>query len=95
MPMSCPVRVRQVSAAGALPLGKSTRKVIVLRPPPDRIAFGIRSDSVRCPIGLRTVAVGKGGDLRSKISSFIFELSHRKTLIHYPLALSLWDSSEL
>lgn len=116
MPMSCPVRVRQVSATGALPLGKSTRKVIVPRTESDQIAYGIRSDrvrspirsrsesdqiaygvrldSVRCPIGLRTVMVGKGGDLWSKISSFIFELSHRKTSIHYPLALSLWDSSE-
>lgn len=95
MPMSCLVRVRQVSAAGALHLGKSTRKVIVPRTESDPFAYGVRSDSVRCPIGLRTVTVGKGGDLRSKISSFIFELSHRKTLIHYPLALSLWDSSEL
>lgn len=94
MPMSCPVRVRQVSATGALPLGKSTRKVIVPRTESDQIAYGIRSDCVRSPIGLRTVMVGKGGDLWSKISSFIFELSHRKTSIHYPLALSLWDSSE-
>lgn len=65
MPMSCPVRVRQVSAAGALPLDKSTRKVIVPRTGSDQIAFGIRSDSVRCPIRFRTVTVGKGGDLRS------------------------------
>lgn len=95
MPISCPVRVRQVSAAGALPLGKSTRKVIVPRTESDQIAYGVRLDSVRSPIRFRTVAVGKGGDLRSKISSFIFELSHRMTLIHYPLVLSLWDSSEL
>lgn len=94
MPMSCPVRVRQVSAAGALPLGISTRKVIVPRTESDQIPYGVRSGCVRCPIGLRTVTVGKGGDLWSKISSFIFELSHRKTSIHYPLALSLWDSSE-
>lgn len=62
MPMICPERVRHVSAAGALPLCKSTRKVIVPRSESDQIAFGIRSDSVRSPIGLRTVAVGKGGD---------------------------------
>lgn len=66
MPMSCPVRVRQVSAAGALPLGKSTRKVIVPRSESDQIAFGVRSDSVRKPIGLRTVsdrvAFGDGGE---------------------------------
>lgn len=71
------------------------RNPIRSRTESDQIASAVRLDSVRCPIGLRTVAVGKGGDLRSKISSFIFELSHRKTSIHYPLALSLWDSSEL
>jgi len=26
-----------------------------LRPPPNRIAFGVRSDCVRCPIRLRSV----------------------------------------
>lgn len=63
MPMSCPVRVRQVSAAGALPLGKSTRKVIVPRTESDQIASAVRLDSVRSPIGLRPVTVGKGENL--------------------------------
>lgn len=66
MPMSCPVRVRQESAAGAFSLGKSARKVIVPRTESDQIAFGIRSDCVRSPIRFRTVsdwvAYGDGGE---------------------------------
>ena len=57
------IRVRQVSVATTLSLRKSTRKVIVLRTPPDQIASAVRLDCVRRPIRLRSVAVEKGGDL--------------------------------
>lgn len=37
--------------------------VVVSRSVSDRVAFGIQSDCVRRLIGLRSVAVEKGGDL--------------------------------
>lgn len=60
---------------------------IGLRSESDWIAFGVRLDCVRWRWGKVEIS-------GAKIVSFIFELSHRKTSIHYPLALSLWDSSE-
>lgn len=42
------------------------RNPIRSRSESDQIPYGVRSGCVRSPIGLRTVTVGKGGDLRSK-----------------------------
>lgn len=86
MPMSCPVRVRQVSAAGALPLGKSTRKVIVPRSESDQIAFGVRSDRVRNPIRSRSesdwVAYGDGGEGWGFIMIYFGVLYILATFVH-------------
>ena len=72
--------------ATALSLRKSTRKVIVLRPPPDRIAYGVRLDCVRRPIGLRTVsdqiAYGGGGKGWGFIMNYFGLLYILVTFVH-------------
>lgn len=93
MQNGCDVHVLQQSANGAsFSLWKLMKS--------HRFAFGVRSGCVRNPIRLRTVSDWIAYAVRSdcvrwrwgkveisgaKIVSFIFELSHRMTLIHYPL----------
>ena len=72
--------------ATALSLRKSTRKVIVLRTPPDQIAFAARLDCVRRPIRLRSesdwIAFGGSGKGWGIIMNYFGLLYILATFVH-------------
>ena len=72
--------------ATALSLRKSTRKVIVLRTPPDQIASAARLDCVRRPIRLRTppdqIAFGGSGKGWGIIMNYFGLLYILATFVH-------------